>query len=135
MFSEQERAFLQNQPLARLATVAVNGQPDVDAVGFGFDGARFYISGYVLERTRKYKNIAAGYAQVSLIIDDLPSVELMNPRAIKVHGTAEIMTLEQGYRGPGTYIVITPNVSWSWGVDEPAFQGERFVSKKITWER
>ena len=135
MFSEQERTFLQNQPLARLATVAANGQPDVDAVGFGFDGGRFYISGYVLERTRKYKNIAAGHAQVSLIIDDLPSLELMNPRAIKVHGTAEIMTLEQGYRGPGTYIVITPNVSWSWGVDEPAFQDGQFVSKKITWER
>jgi pyridoxamine 5'-phosphate oxidase family protein len=135
MFSEQERAFLQNQPLARLATVAVNAQPDVDAVGFGFDGNRFYISGYVLERTRKYKNIAAGNTKVSLIIDDLPSLQLMNPRAIKIHGTAEIMTLEQGYRGPGTYIVITPTVSWSWGVDEPAFQDGRFVSKKITWER
>ncbi len=115
MFSEQECAFLQSQTLARLATVAVSGQPDVDAVGFGFDGERFFISGYALERSRKYKNVAAGHSQVSLIIDDLPS-------------------LEQGYRGPGTYIVITPKVSWSWGVDGPAFQDGQFVSKKITWK-
>ena len=134
MFSEQERAFLQTQPLARLATVATNGQPDVDAIGFGFDGERFYISGYALERTRKYKNVAAGHRQVSLIIDDLTSLEPLEPRAIKIHGEAEIVTLEQGYRGPGTYIVITPKVSWSWGVDGPAFQDGLFVAKKIIWE-
>ncbi|GHO87159.1 PPOX class F420-dependent oxidoreductase [Dictyobacter formicarum] len=134
MFSEQERAFLQSQTLARLATVAVSGQPDVDAVGFGFDGERFYISGYALERSRKYQNVAAGHTLVSLIIDDLPSVEPLVPRAIKIHGEAEIVTLEQGYRGPGIYIVITPRVSWSWGVDAPAFQDGQFVTKKITWQ-
>ncbi|GHO72685.1 hypothetical protein KSD_04560 [Ktedonobacter sp. SOSP1-85] len=133
MFSEKERAFLQSQTLARFATVAVNGQPDVDAVGFGFDGERFYISGYALERSRKYKNVTSGHTLVSLIIDDLPSLEPLVPRAIKVHGEAEIVTLEQGYRGPGTYIVITPKVSWSWGVDAPAFQDGQFVTKKITW--
>jgi pyridoxamine 5'-phosphate oxidase family protein len=52
MFSEKECAFLQSQVLARLATVAVSGQPDVDAVGFGFDGERFYISGYALALTQ-----------------------------------------------------------------------------------
>jgi pyridoxamine 5'-phosphate oxidase family protein len=134
MFSEQERAFLQSQTLARFATVAVSGQPDVDAVGFGFDGERFFISGYALERSRKYKNVAAGHSQVSLIIDDLPSLEPLEPRAIKIHGEAEIVILEQGYRGPGTYIVITPKISWSWGIDGPAFQDGQFVSKKITWK-
>ncbi len=43
MFSEQELAFLRTQPLARLATVAVNGQPDADAVGFAFENGRFSI--------------------------------------------------------------------------------------------
>lgn len=71
MFSEQELAFLRTQPLARLATVAVNGQPDADAVGFAFENGRFSIGGYVLERTRKYKNIAAGQSKVSLLIDEL----------------------------------------------------------------
>lgn len=134
MFSAQERAFLQSQTLARIATVAADDQPDVDAVGFGFDGERFYISGYALERTRKYRNIAAGHAKVSLIVDDLQSLQPLEPRAIKIHGEAELVTLEQGYRGPGTYIAITPTVSWSWGVEGPAFQDGRFVSRKIIWE-
>jgi pyridoxamine 5'-phosphate oxidase family protein len=134
MFSEQELAFLRAQPLARLATVAVNGQPDVDAVGFAFENGRFYIAGWYLERTRKYKNIAAGQSKVSLLIDDLRSLEPFEPRAIKLHGEAEILQLEEGFRGPGTYIVITPKVSWSNGIEGPAFQDGKPVIKKITWE-
>ena len=134
MFSEQERAFLRAQPLARLATVEVNGQPDVDAVGFEFDGEQFYIAGYVLERTRKYKNIAAGQTKVSLIIDELKTLEPFDARGIRLHGEAAIVTREVGYRGPGTYLAITPKVSWSWGIDEPFLQNGKFITKKITWE-
>jgi pyridoxamine 5'-phosphate oxidase family protein len=134
MFSERERAFLQTQPLARLATVAVNSQPDVDAVGFEFDGVRFYIGGHFLESSRKYKNIAAGQSKVSLIIDDLKSLQPYEPRGIKIHGEASIVTREQGHLGPGTYFAITPKVSWSWGIDGPVFQDGKFVPKKITWE-
>ena len=64
MFSEQELAVLRTQPLARLATVTVTGQPDADAVGFAFENGHFSIGGYFLERTRKYKNIAAGQRKV-----------------------------------------------------------------------
>src|SRR5215469_12370415 len=39
MFTEQELAFLQAQPLARIATVDHDGQPTFDVVGFQFDGA------------------------------------------------------------------------------------------------
>ncbi len=42
MFSPQEQAYLQTQMLARLGTVAPDGQPDVDVVGFQFDGTHFY---------------------------------------------------------------------------------------------
>jgi len=55
MFSEQELAYLQAQPLARIATVDNDGQPTVVVVGFQFDGARFYISGHQLGTMRKYK--------------------------------------------------------------------------------
>ena len=134
MFSEQELTFLRTQPLARLATVAVNGQPDADAVGFAFDNGRFYIGGYYLERTRKYKNIAAGHSKVSLLIDDLRSLQPFEPREIKIHGEAEILQLEEGFRGPGTYIVVTPKVSWSMGIEGPAFQDGKAVVKKTIWE-
>lgn len=47
MFSEQELAFLRTQPLARLATVAVTGQPDADAIGASFINAmcNVFVSG------------------------------------------------------------------------------------------
>lgn len=60
MFSEQELAYLQAQPLARIAIVDNDGQPTVVVVGFQFDGARFYIGGHQLETTRTYKKTLTG---------------------------------------------------------------------------
>src|SRR5712692_8112991 len=117
MFSQQEQAYLQTQLLARLATIEPDGQPDVDVVGFEFDGVRFYIGGHQLETTRKYKNIEAGHRKVSLIIDDLKSLRPWQPRGIRIHGIAEVAE-RQGHLGPGSYLAITPMVSWSWGIEE-----------------
>lgn len=133
MFSEQELAFLQTQPLARIATVDHDGQPTVDVVGFQFDGTRFYVGGHQLETTRKYKNIAAGNRKVSLIIDDLKSLSPWQPRGIRVHGIAEVVQ-RQGHLGPGSYLAITPVVSWSWGIEEPGTQPGRPGPKKIIWQ-
>jgi pyridoxamine 5'-phosphate oxidase family protein len=133
MFSEQELAFLQAQPLARIATVEHDGQPTVDVVGFQFDGTRFYVGGHQLETTRKYKNIAAGNRKVSLIIDDLKSLSPWQPRAIRVHGIAEVVQ-RQGHLGPGSYLAITPVVSWSWGIEELGTQLGRPGPKKIIWQ-
>lgn len=128
MFTEQETAYLQSQRLARLATVASSGQPTVDAVGFQFDGRQFFIGGRDLARTRKYRNIAAGHDLVALIIDDLAAVEPWTPRGIKIHGTAEIVQ-RAGVFGPGEYFVVTPRVTWSWGLLGSAFAG----AHKIAW--
>ncbi len=132
MFSKQELAFLQAQPLARIATVDNDGQPTVDVVGFQFDGARFYIGGHQLETTRKYKNIMAGHRKVSLIIDDLKTFRPWQPRGIRIHGIAEVVQ-RQGHLGPGGYLEITPLVSWSWGIEEPGHEQGRVGSKKIKW--
>jgi len=132
MFSEQELAFLQTQPLARIGTVSTEGQPTVDAAGFQFDGARFYIGGHQLETTRKYKNIMAGNHKVSLLIDDLKSLRPWQPRGIRVHGIAEIIQ-HQGHLGPGSYLAITPVVSWSWGIEEPGSEPGKTGPKKIIW--
>jgi pyridoxamine 5'-phosphate oxidase family protein len=132
MFSQQEHAYLQAQLLARLATVEPGGQPDVDVVGFEFDGARFYIGGHQLETTRKYKNIVAGQRKVSLIIDDLKTRNPWAPRAIKIHGVSEIVERE-GRMGRTDYLAITPTVSWSWGIEEPQFRQGKVVPHKIMW--
>jgi len=56
MFSEQELAYLQAQPLARIAIVDNDGQPTVVVVGFQFDGARFYISGHQLSASGRRRS-------------------------------------------------------------------------------
>ncbi|MCK6625330.1 MAG: PPOX class F420-dependent oxidoreductase [Anaerolineae bacterium] len=133
MFSEAEMSYLKSQHLARLATVSREGQPTVDAVGFEFDRARFYIGGIALPASRKYKNVAAGNHKVSLIIDDLVSVQPRQPRQIKVHGLAEIVEWA-GRFGQQEYIAITPTVSWSFGIEEREdFQEGKFTPKKIVW--
>ena len=134
MFTREELVYLRQQMLARLATVDAVGQPTVDAVGFQFEGGQFYIGGIDLARSRKYRNIAAGNTQVSLIVDDVASMEPYQPRGIKVHGSAKIVSRQDGFFGEGEYFVITPRTSWSWGVIGPAFQEGRFASHKIRWQ-
>ena len=132
MFVEEELQYLHTQPLARLGTVDPTGQPNVDAVGFEFDGARFIIGGRALEKSRKYKSIAAGNQKVSLIVDDLRSRQPWEPRGIKIHGTAEAVERD-GRFGPGHYIVITPTISWSWGIVGTPFQAGKFVPHRTVW--
>ena len=134
MFTREELVYLRQQMLARLATVDPVGQPTVDAVGFQFEGGQFYIGGIDLARSRKYRNIAAGSTQVSLIVDDVASMEPYQPRGIKVHGSAKIVSRQDGFFGEGEYFVITPRTSWSWGVIAPAFQEGRFAPHKIRWQ-
>ena len=128
MFDEHERAYLQSQPLARLATVSASGQTDADAVGFEFDGERFYIGGRDLPHSRKYKNVAAGNQRVSLIVDDLASVDPWRRRGIKLHGTAEIVT-RAGRFGAQEHFAITPHVSWSWGL----VGDDYYAMHKVVW--
>ncbi len=132
MFSEREAAFVRSQRLLRLATVAADGQPDADVVAFEWDGRRFVIGGHQLERSRKFKNVADGHRKVSLILDDLASVQPWRPRGIKIHGIAT--PVEQvGRFGLGHYLTIEPLVSWSWGLDGESFQHGRFRPHKLIW--
>lgn len=118
MFSEKEIAYLKSQRLARVATTSKESQPDVAPVGFDFDGTYFYVGGRNLPQTLKYKNIQNN-PKVSLVIDDLESINPWGPRGIKIHGIADLTT-RQGYAGAGTYIRIKPKEKWSWGIEEPA---------------
>jgi pyridoxamine 5'-phosphate oxidase family protein len=132
MFTESERRFIASQQLLRLATVSADGQPDADAVGFRFDGAAFTIGGHQLERSRKYRNVAGGNPKVSLILDDLASVQPWVPRGIKVHGVASTFQGE-GQFGQGHYLLIRPLVSWSWGIEGESFRDGKFTPHKIVW--
>lgn len=119
-FTEEEKAYLHSQQLARLATVSLDGQPDVVPVGFEFDGTRFSISGYDLPNTRKYRNVRAGNDMVALVVDDLAAMTPWSPRFVRIYGTASIV---QRDGASGEVLEITPSVSWSWNLQGQGFSG------------
>ena len=119
-FTAEEVAYLKSQPLARIATVSAEGQPDAVPVGFHFDGTYFYVGGIDPSNTRRSHNVRAGNNQVALVIDDLVSVDPWTPRFLRVYGTAELIDREGSGHSmfSGRSIMrITPTISWSWNLD------------------
>jgi pyridoxamine 5'-phosphate oxidase family protein len=122
-FTQAEIDYLASQPLARLATVGADGQPDVVPVAFEFDGSGFWIggSGEAVLGTKKIRNVVGGRTSVALVVDDLVSFEPFDARGIRVYGVAAPPVERVGMVGPGVYVCITPTVSWSWNLEgEPA---------------
>ena len=117
-FTAEEIAYLTSQPLARLATCDAAGQPDVVPVHVEFDGSCCWVGGpgASVLRTRKFRNVMAGNEQVALVVDDLVSLDPFIARGIRVYGRAAQPVQRHGRFGPGTYIAITPTVSWSWNM-------------------
>jgi len=121
LFSKAEIDYLKTQRLARIATASAKGVPEVSPVGFEFDGEYFWIGSHsqdIFTRTRRYRNITNGNNKVSIVIDDLASVNPWRPRGIKVGGIAEV-TEHNGMFGDGKYLRVTPKVTVSWGIEPP----------------
>jgi pyridoxamine 5'-phosphate oxidase family protein len=118
-FTDEEITYLRSQPLARLATVATDGQPDVVPVAFEFDGTDFWVggSGPTVLETRKFRNVLGGNGQVALVIDDMVSFDPFIARGVRIYGRAEEPIERVGMVGPGIYSRIVPTVSWSWNMD------------------
>ena len=131
-FTEQEIAYLQSQGLGRLATVGADGQPDVVPVAVEFDGTFLWVGGSPeVTGTWKFRNVAAGNPRVSLVIDDMQSLDPFNARGIRIYGHAEQPFERVGMVGPGIFMRITPAVSWSWNLEgEPA--GETWYQMRRT---
>jgi pyridoxamine 5'-phosphate oxidase family protein len=131
MLSALEIQYLKTQRLARIATASLQGEPEVSPVAFEFDGKYFYIGSHdqsIFFKTRRYKNIKNGNTRVCLVIDDLESIDPWKPRAIKIHGTAEVVEHE-GIFGKGSYLRITPRVTVSWGI-EPVKDGQWYTKER-----
>lgn len=122
-FTEEEIAYLRSQPLARVATLCGDGQPDVVPLALEFDGTHFWVGGVgaAVLGTRKFRNVRAGRQKVALVVDDLPSFDPFIARCIRIYGEAEPPVERVGMVGPGHYMRITPTISWSWNMaGEPA---------------
>jgi pyridoxamine 5'-phosphate oxidase family protein len=117
-FTDEEVAFLRSHGIARLATVGEEEQPDVVPVAVEFDGTYFWVggSGASVLSTRKFSNVRAGRRKVALVMDDLPSFDPFVARGIRVYGVADGPVERVGMVGPGHFLRITPNISWSWNM-------------------
>lgn len=131
MLSVLEAQYLKSQCLARIATASPESEPEVSPVAFEYDGKYFYVGSHdqtIFFKTRRYRNIKSGNTRVSLVIDDLESVDPWKPRGIKIRGTAEIVE-HTGIFGEGSYLRITPLASVSWGI-EPSKDGQWYSRKR-----
>ena len=119
-FTQEEIEYLQTQPLARVATVDDQGQPDVVPVTYEFDGTHINIGGFRPSETRRHHNVAGGNQKLALVIDDLVSTHPWSPRFLRIYGTAEVVN------GPQPYLRVTPRISWSWNLSgEPLADSAR----------
>lgn len=117
VFSPAELEYLASQHLGRIATQKPDGTLQVSPVGFRHNPETdtVDVTGYHLEDSRKYRNIAAN-GRVAFVVDDLASVQPWRPRCVEIRGTAQALAAEDG-RPP--LIRITPARVISFGITQP----------------
>ena len=79
---------------------------------FRSDGDDIVTSGFDIPRTVRYRNVREN-PRVTVVVDDLASIEPWSPRGVKVIGTCAIER-----DGSGERFRITPKVIISWAVND-----------------
>jgi pyridoxamine 5'-phosphate oxidase family protein len=111
-FTEDERKYLSERRLGRIATVGKDGTPHVVPVGWRYNPEResIDVGGRDFARTKKFRD-ARRSGRAAIVIDDLASTDPWRPRGIEVRGRAE--TLD----GDRPLIRIHPERIVSWGIE------------------
>ena len=112
VFTIAELDYLKSQPLMRFASASASGRPDVAPVVFEVDGSDIVTAGFNITHTVRYKNIQSN-PRVSVVVDDLASMNPWSPRGIKIIGTAVI---EESNGSPR--FRISPGVIVSWALND-----------------
>ena len=119
MFTEAEVEYLNSQPLARLATVTSSGQPQVRPTSYHYNAetGTIDVGGFRMRDTQKYRNVEAGSA-VSIVVDEVISMDPWTVRGIEIRGSAETLTGQEPYlKGfSGDIVRIHPKRILSWGL-------------------
>lgn len=123
--TDTERAYLQSQPLGRLATVDAAGAPQNNPVGVFLDEETgdIVVGGHAMGATRKFRNVGAS-AQVALVIDDLVSTDPWTVRGLEIRGTAVALSdVDPPVPFMSREVIrVTPTWVAAWGLD-PEVQG------------
>ncbi len=121
--TDVERAYLQSQPLGRLATVDAHGAPQNSPVGVFLDEETgdVIIGGHAMGATRKFRNVQSN-AQVALVIDDLVSRDPWTVRGLEIRGTAVALSdVDPPVPFMSREVIrITPTWVAAWGLDPEA---------------
>ncbi|CAB4533611.1 unannotated protein [freshwater metagenome] len=112
VFTSAELNYLKSQPLMRFASASVNGRPDVAPVVFEIDDNDILTGGFDITHTVRYKNIQSN-PRVSVVVDDLASINPWSPRGIKIIGGAIIEKFNGSQR-----FRISPEVIISWAIND-----------------
>jgi pyridoxamine 5'-phosphate oxidase family protein len=118
-FNERELGYLGTQRLGRLATVAPDGYPQNNPVGFFYNAelGTIDIGGYQLGNSRKFGNVRT-YPKATLVVDDLASVQPWQVRGVEIRGDVEaLVDVDPPMRGMSREIIrIHPTRIRSWGL-------------------
>ena len=94
-FTAAEIGYLRSQPLMRFASASATGRPDVAPVVFEVDGDDIVTGGFDITHTVRFRNIQLN-PRVSVVVDDLATMEPWSPRGIKIIGTAGTVASVEG---------------------------------------
>lgn len=129
-FTEAEIAYLESQPLGRLATVAPDGTVQNNPVGIfvNADLGTIDIGGHGLGASKKFRNVQAG-SKVAVVVDDIVSTDPWTVRMVEIRGHAEALT-DQPPPRPGfsnELIRVHPELIFTFGVDDQPGMRRRVV--------
>ena len=108
-FTEREYRYLMERSLARIAFVCEDSQPHIIPVIYEFDGQYLYLSGWNLQYNPRFQ--ALDDEKITMLVDDLESVNKLVPRGIEVTGTVQTKQKDEKL-----YLRITPVTKTSWGL-------------------
>lgn len=122
IFTDAELAYLESQPLGRLATQQPDGTLQVNPVGFAWnpDTGTIDIGGFSMSRSRKYRNVADN-GRAALVVDDLPSTNPWRVRCLDIRGTAEVVpgTPDAGAGNDPALIRLRPTRIIGLAIEDP----------------
>lgn len=122
VFTENEIAYLRDQPLGRIATQQPDGTLQNSPVTFTYNPTTqtIDIAGHRMSTSRKFRNVAAN-GRVAFVVDDLASTRPWRPRFVEVRGWAEAITADRApISNPvvaGPFIRIHPTRVLALGID------------------